>query len=69
MFIKVYTINHVFTLPYNNTNLNCSQWCFIGKLVQEVHQYHNEWIGQVIRLYKGADHIEFDWVIGPIPIE
>lgn len=40
-----------------------------GELVQEVHQYHNEWIGQVIRLYKGVDHIELDWVVGPIPIE
>jgi len=40
-----------------------------GELVQEVHQYHNEWIGQVIRLYKGVDHVEFDWVVGPIPVE
>lgn len=53
----------------NQTYSNFFSEHLIGKLVQEVHQYHNQWIGQVIRLYKGADHVEFDWVVGPIPIE
>lgn len=41
----------------------------VGELVQEIHQTFNEFIGQIIRLYKGQGHVEFDWVIGPIPIE
>ena len=41
----------------------------IGKLVQEIHQHYNDWVGQVIRLYKDQDHIELDWVVGPIPVE
>ena len=41
---------------------------FSGDLVQEIHQHYNGWVGQVIRLYKGQDHIELDWVVGPIDI-
>ncbi|XP_055546042.1 lysosomal alpha-mannosidase-like [Wyeomyia smithii] len=40
-----------------------------GELVQEVHQVFNEWISQVIRVYKGEQHVEFEWLVGPIPID
>jgi len=40
---------------------------FQGELVQEIHQSYNDWVGQTIRLYKGQDHVEIDWVVGPIP--
>lgn len=40
-----------------------------GDLVEEIHQTVNDYVGQIIRLYKGQDYIEFDWVIGPVPIE
>lgn len=40
-----------------------------GPLVEEVHQYYTPWISQIIRLYKGQNHIEFDWVVGPIPVQ
>ncbi|WKY16346.1 hypothetical protein Q1695_001202 [Nippostrongylus brasiliensis] len=40
-----------------------------GPLVEEVRQTFNSWIVQTIRLKKDAKHIEFDWVIGPIPKE
>ncbi|XP_064457872.1 lysosomal alpha-mannosidase-like isoform X2 [Ornithodoros turicata] len=40
-----------------------------GAIVQEIQQVFTSWITQVIRLYKGQDWIEFEWMIGPIPIE
>lgn len=40
-----------------------------GDLVKEVHQQVNEWISQVIRIYEGGDHVEFEWLVGPIPVD
>lgn len=40
-----------------------------GPLVEEVHQTFNPWISQVIRIYQHVDYIEFDWIVGPIPID
>lgn len=40
-----------------------------GPLVQEVHQYYDSWVTQVIRIYRGQEHVEFDWVVGPIPVK
>ncbi|KAJ0054515.1 hypothetical protein Pint_01278 [Pistacia integerrima] len=40
-----------------------------GPLVDEVHQRINSWIYQVTRLYKGKDHAEFEFTIGPIPMD
>lgn len=40
-----------------------------GPLVEEIHQVYNSWITQVIRVYQHVDYIEFDWVVGPIPID
>lgn len=41
-----------------------------NSLVDEVHQQINDWVTQVIRVYKGEGHnyIEFDWLIGPINV-
>ena len=39
-----------------------------GDLVQEVHQSFTPWISQVIRIYEHVDYIEFDWIVGPIPL-
>ncbi|XP_077490308.1 lysosomal alpha-mannosidase-like [Amblyomma americanum] len=36
-------------------------------IVQEVHQWFNPWLSQVIRLYVNQDCIEFDWIVGPVP--
>uniref|UniRef100_A0A2M4DMV2 Alpha-mannosidase n=1 Tax=Anopheles darlingi TaxID=43151 RepID=A0A2M4DMV2_ANODA len=38
-------------------------------LVQEVHQVFNEWISQVIRVYPGKEHVELEWLVGPILID
>ncbi|XP_059486976.1 lysosomal alpha-mannosidase-like [Neocloeon triangulifer] len=40
-----------------------------GPLVQEVHQKFSFWATQVIRIYKGNKHVEFEWLVGPIPTE
>lgn len=42
---------------------------FIGPLVEEIHQYINDWVSQVIRVYNGIEYVEFDWLVGPIPIK
>merc|ERR550534_2020659 len=39
-----------------------------GPLVQEIHQIYESIVCQTIRIYKNQDHIEFDWVVGPIPV-
>lgn len=40
-----------------------------GPLVEEVHQTFNPWLSQVVRVYQHVDYVEFDWVVGPIPID
>lgn len=39
-----------------------------GDIVDEVYQEFNAWIKQIIRVYKNADYIEFDWLVGPIEL-
>lgn len=40
-----------------------------GDLVEEVHQKFNDWISQVVRVYKDKRYAEFEWLVGPIPVE
>ncbi|XP_061344400.1 probable alpha-mannosidase At5g13980 [Gastrolobium bilobum] len=40
-----------------------------GPIVHEVHQEINSWIYQTTRLYKGKEHAEVEFVVGPIPID
>lgn len=42
---------------------------FIGPVVEELHHTINEWVSQVVRVYLEEEHVEFDWLIGPIPIK
>lgn len=37
--------------------------------MEEVRQVFNPWISQIIRVYREENHIEFEWMVGPIPIE
>lgn len=39
-----------------------------GDLVEEFHQTVSPWVKQIIRLYRNATYVEFDWLVGPIPI-
>ncbi|KAK3702899.1 hypothetical protein QZH41_014169, partial [Actinostola sp. cb2023] len=40
-----------------------------GSLVQEVRQVFSPFVSQVVRLYAGQRHAEFEYTVGPIPIE
>ncbi|KAH8282663.1 hypothetical protein KR054_009022 [Drosophila jambulina] len=40
-----------------------------GVLVKEIHQNFNEYVSQVIRIYEGVNRVEFEWLVGPIPID
>jgi len=42
---------------------------FSGDIVDEIHQTFSPWISQVVRIYKQENHAEFEWLVGPIPIE
>ncbi|XP_071952735.1 lysosomal alpha-mannosidase-like [Antedon mediterranea] len=39
-----------------------------GNLIQEVHQQFQPWLSQVVRIREGQDFAEFEWTVGPIPI-
>lgn len=62
-----YAFNPQFDMAFS-LGENITYRVFKGPLVEEVHQYYNRWISQVIRIYKGQPYIEFDWVVGPIPV-
>lgn len=53
------------TLIGTNVQINVIR----GSLVDEVHQIFNDWVSQVIRIYKTLRHIEFEWLVGPIVTE
>ncbi|KAF7840227.1 putative alpha-mannosidase [Senna tora] len=40
-----------------------------GPIIHEVHQQINSWIYQTTRLYKGKEHAEVEFIVGPIPID
>jgi lysosomal alpha-mannosidase len=40
-----------------------------GDQVDEVHQTFSNWISQVVRIYKTEKFVEFEWLVGPIPVE
>ncbi|XP_050383972.1 alpha-mannosidase At3g26720-like [Argentina anserina] len=40
-----------------------------GPILDEVHQQINQWVSQVTRLYKGKEHAEVEFTIGPIPVD
>ena len=42
---------------------------FVGPLVQEVRQVFSAYVSQVVRLYTGQRHAEFEYTIGPIPVK
>ncbi|KAH7577124.1 hypothetical protein JRO89_XS01G0209000 [Xanthoceras sorbifolium] len=40
-----------------------------GPVLDEVHQQISPWISQITRVYKGKEHVEVEFTIGPIPID
>ncbi|KAF6159043.1 hypothetical protein GIB67_032660 [Kingdonia uniflora] len=51
----------------------CSFFVFLIVLqrpvLAEVHQRINPWMRQITRVYKGKEHAEVEFVIGPIPVD
>lgn len=40
-----------------------------GPLVEEIHQdFESSFVSQVVRVYKGDADVEFEWLVGPIPV-
>ncbi|CAG9794567.1 unnamed protein product [Diatraea saccharalis] len=39
-----------------------------GSLIKEIRQRFNDWITQIIRLYRGEEFLDVEWIIGPVPI-
>jgi lysosomal alpha-mannosidase len=43
---------------------------FKGPIVQEMQQQFSPWVSQIVRLYEDdVQHLELEWLVGPIPIE
>ncbi|KAL3617629.1 hypothetical protein CASFOL_037950 [Castilleja foliolosa] len=42
---------------------------FKGPLFDEIHQNISSWIYQITRVYKEKEHVEFEFVVGPIPTD
>ncbi|KAF5188201.1 Alpha-mannosidase [Thalictrum thalictroides] len=40
-----------------------------GPVLDEVHEQINTWISQITRIYKGKEHVEVEFTVGPIPID
>ncbi|KAL3722920.1 hypothetical protein ACJRO7_035159 [Eucalyptus globulus] len=40
-----------------------------GSVVDEVHQQINSWIYQITRLSKAKEHVEVEFIVGPIPTD
>ncbi|PIA32796.1 hypothetical protein AQUCO_04300016v1 [Aquilegia coerulea] len=40
-----------------------------GPVLDEVHEQINTWISQITRIYKGKEHVEVEFMVGPIPID
>ncbi|XP_061358613.1 probable alpha-mannosidase At5g13980 isoform X4 [Gastrolobium bilobum] len=55
-----YPINHERQVPLTVLH---------GPVLDEVHQKINPWIYQITRLHKGKEHVEVEFIVGPIPVE
>lgn len=51
-----------------DSHLCSTPMCLQTALVQEVHQNFSAWCSQVVRLYRGQQHLELEWTVGPIPV-
>ncbi|OQV16531.1 Lysosomal alpha-mannosidase [Hypsibius exemplaris] len=50
--------------PFSNSSYQVVQ----GTLVQELRQTVSPWVSQIVRLYANSPVLEFEWQIGPIPV-
>ncbi|KAK7290561.1 hypothetical protein RIF29_05069 [Crotalaria pallida] len=40
-----------------------------GPILDEVHQQLNPWVSQITRIFKGKEHAEVEFTVGPIPVD
>ncbi|KAM1014842.1 hypothetical protein ACFX14_044776 [Malus domestica] len=40
-----------------------------GPVIDEVHQHINSWIYQVTRIHKEKEHVEVEFIVGPLPTD
>lgn len=55
-------------LKVNGAKLTTKSYIVQGDLVQEVYQEFLPWLTQTVKLYSGKRYAEFQWTVGPIPI-
>ncbi|KAK6912903.1 Glycoside hydrolase family 38, N-terminal domain [Dillenia turbinata] len=62
----VFRPNGIFAIkPVNQASLSVMR----GLILDEVHQQLNPWIYQITRVYKGKEHAEVEFSVGPIPVD
>ncbi|XP_050221696.1 probable alpha-mannosidase At5g13980 [Mercurialis annua] len=57
------------TYPINTTNGQVAFTVLRGPLLDEIHHRINPWIYQITRVYRGKEHAEVEFIVGPIPID
>ncbi|KAF6160103.1 hypothetical protein GIB67_018883 [Kingdonia uniflora] len=55
------------TFPINSEEVSLT--VLQGPVLDEVHQRINPWIRQITRVYKGKEHAEVEFAVGPIPVD
>ncbi|XVF57696.1 hypothetical protein PTKIN_Ptkin07bG0002700 [Pterospermum kingtungense] len=61
----IFRPNGTYLIKPEQTSLTVIQ----GLLIHEVHQQINPWIFQTSRLYKEKEHVEVEFIVGPVPID
>eukprot|EP00951_Prasinocladus_malaysianus_P012764 scaffold95345_cov27-Prasinocladus_malaysianus.AAC.1 len=56
-------------IPQAASGLSRTLGCTQGPVVSEMRQSHSPWASVTHRLWKGQQHVEADWTVGPIPTE
>ena len=59
--------------PQNQTSVSLTpvsaSYSVTGQAVTEVYLTYGDWFTEVVRLVKGSDVVEFQFTVGPVPIE
>ncbi|GBG61654.1 hypothetical protein CBR_g23169 [Chara braunii] len=56
-------------LPVGGENASVKTTIVRGPIVTEIRQRFSSWVSQVMRIYRGKEHVEVEYTVGPIPID